>query len=125
MSRLLLLIPIACLALAFAQDGRIAADDDTVVAGKKTSEWLDLLEKGEKLNQRRAAILALGIAGPKTPGVVGGLSRAMRKDKDVEVRREAAQALRNMAAEAADAMELLAEALKEEKDDTIRMVAAA
>src|SRR5215471_5995627 len=102
-----------------------AADDDPVIAGKKASEWLELLEKGENGKQRRAAVIALGIAGPKATGAVAGLSKALRQDKDPEVRREAALTIRNMGTDAVEALEYLAEALKEDKDDTVRMVSAA
>src|SRR5215471_15747130 len=101
-----------------------AADDDPVIAGKKASEWLELLEKGDKPEKRRAAVIALGIAGPKTTGAVAGLSKALREDKAPEVRREAATTIRNMGTEAIDAMEYLADALKEDKDEIVRMVSA-
>src|SRR5262249_35095495 len=125
-----------------------AADDDPVIAGKKASEWLELLDKSQTarngreavwlvggplmemlekpgmIKQRRACIIAMGIAGPKTTGAGAGLSKGLRQDKDAEGRREAATTIRNMGTEAIDAMEYLAEALKEDKDEVVRMVSA-
>src|SRR5260370_18297082 len=69
---------------------RATEEDEPTVRGMKAGEWLEMLRKDPKPDRRQAALLALGILGPKIPGVVLGVSDAL-KDADVEVRRNAAQ----------------------------------
>jgi HEAT repeat protein len=105
--------------------GHGRGQDEPSVAGKKLPEWLQLLHSAENPKHRRAAVIALGIIGPKVDGVVPALGKALRKDAEADVRREAAQVLRDMGEAAADATEALAEALKGDKDDGVRATAAA
>ena len=123
MPRLGMLLTLCAIA-SVADYRQCRADDDPSVAGKKVSEWTKLLEKDETPRVRRAAVIALGIAGPKTPGVVGTLAQALRKDKEAEVRREAVQVLRDMGDNALDALPALLEALREDSDDGVRQTAA-
>ena len=83
--RLIALALTALLLIADAGRG-FAFDDEPTLAGKKASEWMDLLQKGETLKARRAGAIALGVIGPKYMGVVQSLARAMRKDPEAEVR---------------------------------------
>ena len=69
------------------------AGDEKEVLGKKGSEGLKILLQDERPRARRAAITALEIIGPKGDRVLHGLTMAMEKDKDPEIRREVAQAL--------------------------------
>jgi len=123
MSRHVLFLTV-CAVICAADRQPCRADDDPSVAGKKASEWMTLLEKDETPRVRRAAVIALGIAGPKTPGVVSALAQALRKDKDGDVRREAAQTLRDMGDNALDGLGALLEALREDKEDAVRQTAA-
>src|SRR5260370_41270264 len=86
----------------------VVADDEPTVRGKKAAEWLEMLEKGPKVERRRAAVVALGILGPKVPGVVLGLSDAL-KDADPAVRRTTAQTLGQMGPDGRRAVQPLAE----------------
>src|SRR5947209_14022095 len=71
-----------------------ADDDDMVVAKKKLSQWLEILQdRNSPLKERRAAVVVLGIYVPKYTGLIPGLTRALAKDDDEEIRRRAAQAL--------------------------------
>ena len=61
-----------------------AADDrEPTVRGKKAPEWLEMLQKDPNADRRRAAVIALGILGPKVPGVVLGLSDALKGRRQV------------------------------------------
>src|SRR5260370_455431 len=71
---------------------RPADDEEPTVRGKKASAWLEMLQKDPQVERRQAAVIALGILGPKVPGVVLGISDAL-KDSDPAVRRSAALTL--------------------------------
>src|SRR5262245_50579372 len=75
--------------------GRAVAQEDPSVRGRKASEWLEMLRTDPKADRRRGALIALGILGPKVPGVLPGVTAAL-KDADAAVRRGAAQALGQM-----------------------------
>src|SRR5437868_5544482 len=53
---------------------RAADGEEPTVRGKRAAEWLEMLQKDPKVERRRAALIALGILGPKVPGVVLGVS---------------------------------------------------
>src|SRR6266699_1539627 len=80
-----------------------AADDEPTAAGKKASEWLNILRTAEKPESRRAALLALEIIGPSPRGVLNGINIALQGDKDERVRINAAQLLGKLAVKAQDA----------------------
>src|SRR5260370_17243746 len=98
---------------------RTADDPEPTVRGKKAPEWLEMLQKDPSVDRRRAAVIALGILGPKVPGVVLGLSDAL-KDADAAVRRTAAQTLGQMGPEGRRAVEPLAITLKPVKAEAVR-----
>ena len=74
---------------------QLTNEKQPVVKGKTASEWIDILEKDQKVERRRAALIALGILGPKVPGVITGVSSGLN-DSDAIVRRSAAQTLGEM-----------------------------
>src|SRR5205085_4688362 len=96
--------------VGFALGGGALAQEDPSVRGRKASEWLEMLRSDPQADHRRAALLALGILGPKVPGVLPGVSAAL-KDADAAVRRGAAQALGQMGPEAKDAVDALSGAM--------------
>src|SRR5437879_6113319 len=102
---------------------RVADEPEPTVRGKKAPEWLEMLQKDSNVDRRRAAVIALGILGPKVPGVVLGLSDAL-KDSDPAVRRTAAQTLGQLGADGRKAVEPLAETLTTDKAETVRQAAA-
>ena len=51
---------VACLVAASFPD-----DDDATVRGKKASEWLEMWRSDPKAERRQAALVALGLLGPK------------------------------------------------------------
>src|SRR5437879_7262616 len=110
--------------LTLAPTTTAAVDDaEPTVRGKKAPEWLEMLQKDPNVEHRRAAVIALGILGPKVPGVVLGLSDAL-KDADPAVRRTAAQTLGQLGADGRKAVEPLAETLTTDKAETVRQAAA-
>ena len=110
---LLLLAPRRCSGLA----------DDPTVKGKTAAEWRQVLEKDPNADQRRGALLALSILGPKVAGVVRGVSVGL-KDADASVRESAAQTLGEMAPEATDGLKALAAAVESDQGDKVREAAA-
>src|SRR5215469_3826791 len=104
----LLVVMVPLMTAAPGVDG--ADGEEPTVRGKKASEWLEMLRKDPQAEHRRAAVIALGILGPKVPGVVLGVSDALR-DPDPAVRRTAAQTLGQMGPEGRKAVEPLAETL--------------
>src|SRR5207302_8125944 len=102
---------------------QITNEKQPVVKGKTASEWIDILEKDQKVERRRAALIALGILGPKVPGVITGVSSGLN-DSDAIVRRSAAQTLGEMGPGAKNAVDSLARTLESDKDQAVREVAA-
>src|SRR5690349_14164457 len=86
-----------CLAAALPCSA-IADDEEPSVRGKKASEWLSMLgdRDPQTVKQRRTALVALSILGPKVPGVVPGLATALKQDPDEDVRIGAGQTLGQM-----------------------------
>ena len=76
-----------------------------------------------KPERRQGALLALGILGPKVPGVVVGISAGLA-DSDIGVRRRAAQILGEMGAGAKGTVDALAKAVKSDKEASVRESAA-
>ena len=117
MFALLSILPLASPAVAGADK------EEPTVRGKKAPEWLEILQKDPKAERRQAAVIALGILGPKLPGVVLGLSDAL-KDSDSAVRRTTAQTLGQLGAEGRRAVDPLAETVKTDKSEAVRQAAA-
>ena len=61
-----------------------ADEPEPTVRGKTASQWIDILQKDAKPERRQGALLALGILGPKVPGVVVGISAGLA-DSDIGV----------------------------------------
>src|SRR5262245_38500436 len=74
-----------------------ADEDDPVAAGRKASEWLEMLRSDPAPKRRQAALIALEIVGPKARKVLPGIANAVRKDAEESVRAAAAQTLGRMA----------------------------
>src|SRR5262245_9631397 len=66
------------------------AQQEEEVLGKKRTEWLKILKEHKDTKYRRAAVIALGIIGARSPGVLPALLEAMENDAEVDVRREVA-----------------------------------
>ncbi len=122
------LIPLLGLTFALLLATRMWAEagvgDKQEVGGKKVSEWLKLLLEDKRPKARRAAIIALEIAGPKADRVLQGLGIALKQDTDPEIRREVAQALGRMGEEAKQSIRVLTEALSDDKEGSVREAAA-
>ncbi len=64
-----------------------AEDDDPSLRGKKLSEWIDLLQNGKNVDERRAGLLAVKLIGPrKSRKVVPALIAAVRENSEVKIR---------------------------------------
>jgi hypothetical protein len=111
-------------ALNLYTPGVRAQDDDLRTLGKTTSEWLQLLREHKETRFRRASLIALEAIGPQK-NVLAGLYEALEKDADPQVRREVAQLLGRMGPEAKGAAPVLAAALRNDKDGSVREAAAA
>jgi HEAT repeat protein len=92
--------------------------------GKQAAEWLKILLTHNDVKQRRRALIALEIIGPKGDRVLQGLSIALRQDTDPPLRREVAQALGRMAEEAKATIPDLTRALTDDKEGLVREAAA-
>jgi HEAT repeat protein len=87
-------IALALLALWTAPAHPADDEDDIEIGKKKVSEWVRILEnKDATLKQRQAALIVMGIADPRRPGVVAALVTALRRDADADIRKGAAQTL--------------------------------
>lgn len=122
MKHLLFSLPLTC-ALLFVSALR-SADDDPVVANKKMSEWLEILQnKSIAVKQRRAALVVLSIHGSRVSGTVLALIAAL-EDPEEDIRRGAAQTLGRMGMDADRAVTPLAEVVRADKADSVRLAAA-
>jgi HEAT repeat protein len=75
-----------------------AEDEDPSAAGKKLSEWIDLLHNGKDLRQRQAGLAAIQIIGPrKSRKVTPALIAALRENSEERIRAGAAGALGRIA----------------------------
>src|SRR5262249_2378907 len=95
-----------------------------LVLGKKCAEWLTMLKEHKEVKFRRAALIALEVFGPGTPGVLPGLCEALTRDAEPMIRRETALLLGRMGADAKEAVPHLTEAAKKDRDDAVREAAA-
>ncbi len=110
-----------------------AEDDDPAYRGKKLSEWLDLLQNGKNVNERRAGLIAVRLIGPrKSRKVVPALIGAVRENSEEKVRTGAALALGDIADKARpdddiridNIRDALAAALRTDKSDRVREASA-
>ena len=116
-----LFAPLVCLAsiVPFSH-----AQTEDGIGGKKWSQWLETLKSDKDVRERRKAVIALQVAGPKVQGVVDGLFEALAKDPEPELRRDIALLFGQIDAEVKGAPEALGEALRKDKADTVREAAA-
>lgn len=127
-----LLLPLLLALLAVNAPAR-AEEDDPAYRGKKLSEWLDLLQNGKSVNERRAGLLAIRLIGPrKSRKVVPALIGALRENSEEKIRSGAALALGDIASKARpdddirlDAIrDALAAALRTDKSEHVREASA-
>jgi HEAT repeat protein len=115
------LTAVYCLLLAIeiapAQD-----EAEPKVRGKGTTEWVAILRTAKEPNQRRAAIVALSILGPKQLEVVPSLATAV-SDADEQVRVAAIQTLGGMGQDSRGAVDALGRAATDDKAPTVRSAA--
>ena len=98
--------------------------EEEVVLGKKRSEWLAILKDHKETKFRRAAVVVLGVLGPRVKGVVDALYDAVENDPDPEVRREIVLTLGRMGSEAKGAADVLGDVLKRDTAGAVREAAA-
>ncbi|MCI0461646.1 MAG: HEAT repeat domain-containing protein [Gemmataceae bacterium] len=102
----------------------LRAPGGTEVGGKRTAEWLKILLADKEAKQRRRALIALEIIGPKGDRVLQGLTIALRQETDSELRREVAQTLGRMGEDARSAIPDLTQSLSGDKHGPVREAAA-
>ncbi len=110
-----------------------AEEDDPVFRGKKLSEWVNQLQNGKTVNERKAGVLALRLIGPrKSRKVTSALIAAVRENSEETIRALAASALGSFVAKArADddipidkIRDALAAGLRSDKADSVRKACA-
>jgi len=102
----------------------VRSQDDEIL-GKKKSEWLTILENDENPRLRKAAVIALGIAGPGRKDILPALTKSLDKDKAEPVRLQIVTILANVHPnDLRDSLETLTEVLKK-KDETASIRAGA
>ena len=99
----------ACCLMFVWTSVRAQGDTEPKVRGKTASEWITLLRTAKPADQRRAAVIALGILGAKQLDVVPSLAQAVN-DADELVRITAIQTLGGMEQDARGAVDVLAKA---------------
>jgi HEAT repeat protein len=114
-------ISVCCLLLA-ASATQAQDDPEPKVRGRTASEWIVLLRSARQADQRRAAVIALGILGPKQLDVVPSLAQAVG-DADELVRITAVQTLSGMEQDARGAIDVLAKAAVSDKVASVREAA--
>ena len=126
----------ACLALLIVSGTARPQDDtDRTVRGKKASEWLQILRTDKNPRNRRAALIALEMAGPQTRKIFDTIGAALREDKEFVIRQAAALTLGRLGTKALDertlvnipvgaAVEALAYAVKKDKMAAVREASA-
>jgi HEAT repeat protein len=103
-----------------------ARSEDDEILGKKKAEWLIILEKHEKPELRKAAVIALGIIGPGKKDILPVLVKALDKDKDDGVKLQIVSILGNLEAkELRDTLETLADVLKKKSESAAVKAGAA
>jgi HEAT repeat protein len=145
MKRVAAVVVLAAFSLAFLPPLVCADDDDPVKLGKKTSEWLEMLQKLreektddpkqlEKNADKRKVILenVLALSGPKARGVLPEVFKTLAEDPHERVRAAAAHWLGQTAYRAkqddinpVSTLEALASALRTDKSVEVREAAAA
>src|SRR5205085_9560339 len=115
---------LVCLCLVGSLASPVCLGQEEEVLGKKRSEWLKILKEHKETKFRRAAVVVLGVMGPRAQGVLGGLYSAVENDPDPEVRREIVLTLSRMGPDAKGAADVLGDVLKRDKADTVREAAA-
>src|SRR5438067_1719132 len=95
--------------------GRCGADEPGL-RGRTLSECVKMLEADPRPERRQAALIALEVLGAKSPPAVRAVGKAARADASADVRRQAAQLLGGLGAEAREAIDDLAAALKFDAD---------
>ncbi|HWY86777.1 MAG TPA: HEAT repeat domain-containing protein [Gemmataceae bacterium] len=98
--------------------------EEEIVLGKKRSEWLTILKEHKETKFRRAAVVVLGVLGPRVKGVVDALYDAVENDPDPEVRREIVLTVGRMGSEAKGAADVLGDVLKRDTAGAVREAAA-
>ncbi|MGH7168656.1 MAG: HEAT repeat domain-containing protein [Gemmataceae bacterium] len=110
-----------------------ADEDDPVFRNKKLSEWIELLQNGKTVGQRRAGLIAVQLIGPrKSRKVAPALIAALRENSEDSIRSGAARALGSIAAKAHDEDDIfidkirnaLAASLRSDKKVVVRRAAA-
>ena len=127
------LMPLLVLAV-FAQVSLVRAeDDDPPLRGKKLSEWINLMQNGKNVDERRVGLLAVKLIGPrKSRKVVPALIGAVRENSEAKIRAGAALALGDMAAKARGEDDIpidkirdaLSATLRTDKADSVREACA-
>ena len=110
-----------------------ADEDDPALRGKKLSEWIELLQNGKTVGQRRLGLIAVQVIGPrKSRKVTPALIAALRENSEETIRSGAARALGEIASKSRDEDDLvldkirnaLAAALRSDKKVAVRRAAA-
>jgi HEAT repeat protein len=112
----------ACCVLILAGSCLAQEDAEPKVRGRTASEWIALFRSAKEANQRRAAVIALGILGPKQLDVVPTLASATA-DADEQVRIAAIQTLGGMEQDARGAVDSLAKVVAADKSASVRQAA--
>ncbi len=112
----------ACFLLLVASQAVAQDDPEPKVRGRTASEWIVILRTAKPADQRRAAVIALGILGPKQLDVVPSLAQAVG-DADELVRITAVQTLGGMDQDARGAVDVLAKAAANDKVIHVREAA--
>jgi HEAT repeat protein len=97
-------------------------DAEPRVRGRTASEWIEVLRTATQANQRRAAVIALGILGPKQLDVVPALANTVN-DAEELVRLTAIQTLSGMGQDARGAVTALAKVANQDKSAQVREAA--
>ncbi|HZV06452.1 MAG TPA: HEAT repeat domain-containing protein [Gemmataceae bacterium] len=110
-----------------------AEEDEPQFRGKKLSEWIEQLQNGKTLRDRKAGLLALQLIGPrKSRKVTQALIAAVRENTEDTIRIGAAHALGEIAAKARDEDDIpiekirdaLAASLRTDKKPNVRRACA-
>jgi HEAT repeat protein len=127
-----------CLALILLVPAAARPQDETdkVVFNKRASEWMTILRDDKStVRDKRRALIALTTAGPQTRKVFENIGTALREDREIVIRKQAARTLGVLAAKGQDperaekvnvkpAVEALIFALKRDKEAEVREASA-
>jgi HEAT repeat protein len=112
----------ACCLMLAASVVEAQDDPEPKLRGRTASEWIVLLRTSQQPDQRRVAIIALGILGAKQLDVVPALAKAVG-DADELVRITAVQTLGGMEQDARGAVDVLSKAAVNDKEVRVREAA--